>query len=63
MAKKENKGGELTNEQIERDLRNRQQEQNTGYTGSQDTGEKKIRELGSDVQRTNGEGKSSPEKE
>lgn len=42
MATKENKGGMLTNEQVEQDLKakGKASEQNEAYTGSQDTGDK-----------------------
>ena len=55
MAKKENKGGELTNEQIEKDLKTKgNQDQQNWYRGSQDTGDQKIRSLGSEVQKKDG---------
>jgi hypothetical protein len=42
MAKKENKGGFLTNEQVEKDnkVKGKAEKKNVGYIGSQDTGEK-----------------------
>jgi hypothetical protein len=55
MAKKENKGGELTNDQIEKDLKTKgNPDQQNWYRGSQDTGDQKIRSLGNDVQRKDG---------
>ncbi|MBD0279604.1 MAG: hypothetical protein M3342_24690 [Bacteroidota bacterium] len=56
MAQKENKGGELTNEQIEQDLKAKGKNDQRGrsYSGSQDTGDTKKREYGSDVQRNDG---------
>jgi hypothetical protein len=56
MAKKENKGGVLTNEQVERDLeaKGRTPDNQNAYTGMQDTGDKTVRHLGNDVQRADG---------
>ena len=56
MARKENKGGALTNEQVEQDLKakGRNPEGNQAYTGAQDTGEKTVRHMGTDVQRADG---------
>ena len=56
MARKENKGGTLTNEQVEQDLKakGRQTGNDVPYAGSQDTGDKTVRSLGNDVQRANG---------
>ncbi|MBB1283187.1 hypothetical protein HRH25_02295 [Flavisolibacter sp. BT320] len=56
MARKENKGGALTNEQVEQDLKakGRNPEGNQAYTGAQDTGEKTVRHLGTDVQGADG---------
>lgn len=56
MASKENKGGILTNEQVEQDLKakGRTSEENEAYRGSQDTGDKVVRHLGNDVQRADG---------
>jgi hypothetical protein len=56
MARKENKGGALTNEQVEQDLKakGRNPEGNQAYSGAQDTGEKTVRHLGTDVQRADG---------
>ena len=45
MAKKENKGGFLTNEELEKDLKAKGNQQNEGhYQGMQDTGDRKIRD-------------------
>ena len=55
MAKKENKGGILTNEQIEQDIKAKgRDEQQAGYRGMQDTGDTGIRSLGTDVQKRDG---------
>ena len=44
MAKKENKGGILTNEQVERDQKIRDTtKQPGGYRGMQDTGDEALR--------------------
>jgi hypothetical protein len=53
MNKKENKGGILTNEQIEQDLKVKASETD-GYRGMQDTGDQVLREEGSEVQKNNG---------
>ena len=55
MAGKENKGGLLTNEQVEKDLENKgKNTQPVGYQGSQDTGDSGKREWGTDVQKADG---------
>lgn len=56
MAEKENKGGVLTNEQVEQDLKakGRTNEGETGLVGLQDTGDSKVRQLGTEVQRNDG---------
>lgn len=56
MARKENKGGNLRNEDIERELRTRGAEEKTGrrYAGSQDTGDDTVRPMGTEVQRNDG---------
>lgn len=56
MAKKENKGGELTNEQVERDnkVKGKADPQEGGYRGLQDTGDTKVRSMGTNVQRNEG---------
>ena len=56
MAKKENKGGTLTNEQVEQDLKSkgRVSDSMEAYHGSQDTGDKTVRHLGNDVQQADG---------
>jgi hypothetical protein len=53
MNKKENKGGILTNEQIEQDLKVKASEKD-GYRGMQDTGDQVLREEGSEVQKNDG---------
>lgn len=56
MARKENKGGILHNEDIEQELRTRGGEDQSGrsYRGSQDTGDDTVRPLGTAVQRNDG---------
>lgn len=53
MARKENKGGMLTNEQVEQD--NKVNGKTEGaYSGMQDTGDKAVRHLGNEVQQRDG---------
>ena len=53
MDRKENKGGVLTNAQVEQD--NSVKGKNEGaYEGSQDTGDKLVRQNGSAVQQRDG---------
>jgi hypothetical protein len=56
MAKKENKGGLLSNEQIEKELERTgaNEKGDGGYRGMQDTGEDIVRELGTPVQQSDG---------
>lgn len=56
MTQKENKGGKLTNEQVEQDLKakGRATENPGGYVGSQDTGDNIVRQLGNDTQKADG---------
>jgi hypothetical protein len=56
MASKENKGGILTNEQVEADnrVKGKAGEKGRSYIGFQDTGDSKVRELGSEVQKRDG---------
>jgi hypothetical protein len=57
MAMKEKKGGELTNKDVEQDLKRKADgsEPNTrGYRGLQDTGDQKVRSYGTDVQKRDG---------
>lgn len=55
MAHKENKGGTLTNEQIEADLKAKgKTETAQGYAGSQDTGDAAVRQIGNEVQKGDG---------
>ena len=62
MNKKENKGGFLKNEQVEQDLK--VENKNEGpYEGSQDTGDKTIRQLGNDIRRRDGLPKEQNEEE
>ena len=53
MTNKENKGGFLSNEQVEQDLKAKGKI-NGPYEGSQDTGDKTVRQFGSDVQQRDG---------
>ena len=56
MTRKENKGGTLTNEQVEQDRKAKGSVTGEGatYAGAQDTGDKTVRELGNDVQKADG---------
>jgi hypothetical protein len=63
MAQKENKGGILTNAQIEEDNKVKGKQEGA-YEGSQDTGDKVVRQRGTDVQQRDGlpaEGQSEEE--
>ena len=57
MTEKENKGGELSNEQIEQELkvRNRNGGAEGGYIGMQDTGDTGVRQVGNPVQQRDGQ--------
>ena len=56
MAKKENKGGTLTNEQVEQDLKakGKAPADSEAYQGSQDNGDSIVRSTGDAVQRADG---------
>jgi hypothetical protein len=56
MAKKENKGRSLSNEDLENELRQkgRDREDAYSYVGIQDTGDRTVRPLGTEVQRRDG---------
>ncbi|RYZ48701.1 MAG: hypothetical protein EOO14_21760 [Chitinophagaceae bacterium] len=56
MDRKENKGGILTNEELEQDLKAKGREtgSNHPYSGAQDTGERTVRHMGTDVQKADG---------
>jgi len=56
MAQKENKGGVLTSDQIEQDLKikGKTNESETGHVGLQDTGDTTVPQFGSEVQRNDG---------
>lgn len=58
MARKENKGGILKNEDIERELHIRGDAGKEGrsYRGSQDTGDDTVRQYGTGTQRSDGLG-------
>ena len=53
MAHKENKGGILTNEQLEQDLKAKGKQDGT-YVGMQDTGDRGVRHRGTEVQQRDG---------
>ena len=60
MAKKENKGGILTNQQIEQDLKAKGASvPKGGYKGTQDTGADIVPEQGNEVQKTGGADKEN----
>ena len=55
MAEKEIKGGKLTNQQIEEDLKAKGvKDQQGGHRGTQDTGDNKLRSKGTEVQKRDG---------
>jgi hypothetical protein len=56
MAQKENKGGTLTNDQVEQDLKvkGKATEGKAGNVGLQDTGDSIVRKFGTEVQRNEG---------
>jgi hypothetical protein len=56
MTRKENKGGLLTNEQVEKELQRTggDDKSGRGYRGTQDTGDTTVRDLGTEVQREDG---------
>ena len=56
MAKKENKGGNLSNEEVEKELKIRSGNETEGhsYRGVQDTGDTTVRPMGTVVQRRDG---------
>jgi hypothetical protein len=53
MAHKENKGGILTNREIEEDNKVKGKKEGA-YEGSQDTGDKVVRQRGNEMQRQDG---------
>ena len=53
MAEKENKGGILTNAQIEEDNKVKGKQEGA-YAGAQDTGDKAVRHRGNEVQQRDG---------
>jgi hypothetical protein len=62
MNKKERKGGELTNKEVEESLQQEGTDRNgTGYHGSQDTGDDVVREKGTATQQQDGAGNASEE--
>jgi|SRR5215204_7099145 len=56
MARKEKKGGILSNEDVEKELRVRGGDEKSGHStrGTQDTGDTTVRSLGTEVQRRDG---------
>ena len=56
MARKENKGGNLSNKDVEKELEIKGNSETEGgsYRGMQDTGDTTIRPIGTDVQRRDG---------
>ena len=56
MAKKENRGGILTNDQVEKEIQRTGSDDKSGqgYRGVQDTGDSTVRELGTEVQQQDG---------
>jgi len=55
MSQKENRGGLLSNEQVEQDLKAKGKTTSNGYTGSQDTGDDGLRQMGTEVQQRDGQ--------
>ena len=57
MNRKERKGGELTNKEVEEELqRQGVNRDGAGYRGSQDTGDEVVREKGTQTQQEDGTG-------
>ena len=55
MAEKENRGGNLSNQQVEEDNRVKGKSEGARtYIGSQDTGDSVVRERGTEVQQQDG---------
>lgn len=64
MSRKENKGGLLSNEQIEQDLKAKGKTENVnGYRGAQDTGDDGVRQFGTEVQKRDGQPREEDENE
>ena len=56
MSQKENKGGLLSNEEVEQDLKAKGKDgAQNWYAGSQDTGDNGIRQMGTAVQQRDGQ--------
>ena len=56
MAEKENKGGWLRPEQVEEDLKVKDKtDSKQSYSGSQDTGDEELRQMGNEIQRRDGQ--------
>ena len=62
MSNKENKGGFLSNSQIEEDNKVKDK-QPSAYEGAQDTGDKAVRQMGNEVQQRNGLPEKDEEKD
>jgi hypothetical protein len=64
MSQKENRGGLLSNEQIEQDLKAKGKTgTSNGYVGSQDTGDDGLRQMGTNVQKRDGQPEDESETE
>lgn len=65
MARKEHKGGNLKNNDVERDLKVKGYTKDAGsnYHGSQDTGDSKRRDMGTEVQQRDGRPEEGANKE
>jgi hypothetical protein len=56
MSQKENKGGLLSTKEVEQDLQAKGKAENqNGYSGSQDTGDHGVRQMGTEVQKLDGQ--------
>lgn len=60
--RKERKGGELSNEDIEKELERKglKDEHAHTYIGSQDTGDQTKRDMGNDIQKRDGDPPDNP---
>lgn len=56
MNRKENKGGLLSNKQVEAELEHSDNDPTNGHRGSQDTGDDVVRAMGTPVQKEDGAG-------
>jgi hypothetical protein len=62
MDKKENKGGTLTNAQVEQENKVKGKQEGA-YGGAQDTGDKVVRQRGNSVQQRDGQPEEQNEEE